>query len=220
MKTRYRFFQRNSGIFFVQDNVTGKQESLKTRDKAAARRIFNVKNEAFKQPAMNLQIAQVYLQHADSALAGRTWQHVMEQIICTKTGSTRTRWECAIKDKSFDSIHLRKLIETLSEHFLEVLKTGTVSTNGLFASDAQLRNGNALVALADFAATSLADGAIQGRKGGHLGGAPEDRQPRKQSGNARFLSIALAFGRLANGHRHPLPPNFCRCPDACFERSQ
>ena len=91
MKTRYRLFQRNSGIFFVQDNATGRQESLKTRDKSAARRIFNVKNEAFKQPAMNLQIAQVYLQHADPALAGRTWQHVMEQIISTKTGNTRER---------------------------------------------------------------------------------------------------------------------------------
>jgi hypothetical protein len=129
MKTRYRLFQRNSGIFFVQDNATGRQESLKTRDKATARRIFNVKNEAFKQPAMNLQIAQVYLQHADPALAGRTWQQVMEQIISTKTGNTRERWEYAIQDKAFDLIRHRKLIETSAEHFLEVLNTGKVSTN-------------------------------------------------------------------------------------------
>jgi integrase len=129
MKTRYRLFQRNSGIFFVQDNVAGKQESLKTRDKAAAQRIFNVKNEAFLQPAMNLQIAQVYLQHADPALAARTWQHVVETMISTKSGNNLLRWNGAVKDKALDQIRQRKLLETTAEHFLAVLKAGSVSTN-------------------------------------------------------------------------------------------
>ena len=35
MKLRYRLFQRRSGIFFVEDRVTGKQQSLKTRDRHA-----------------------------------------------------------------------------------------------------------------------------------------------------------------------------------------
>ncbi|MEI2725039.1 MAG: hypothetical protein V9H26_16430 [Verrucomicrobiota bacterium] len=51
-------------------------------------RLLHVKNEAVHQPAMNLQIAQVYLQHGDPALATRTWQQVMEQIASTKQGST------------------------------------------------------------------------------------------------------------------------------------
>ena len=78
---------------------------------------------------MNLQIAQVYLQHADSALAARTWQEVMEKIISMKTSNTRERWEYAIQDKAFDPIRNRKLLETSSEHFLEVLQKGSVSTN-------------------------------------------------------------------------------------------
>jgi hypothetical protein len=60
MKTQYRLFQRSSGIYFIQNNATGKQESLKTRDRATARRIFNAKNEAHEQPVINLQIARAY----------------------------------------------------------------------------------------------------------------------------------------------------------------
>ena len=51
MKCKYRLFQRNNGIFFIQNNSTGRQESLRTRDKEAARRIFHAKNEAHQQPA-------------------------------------------------------------------------------------------------------------------------------------------------------------------------
>jgi len=43
---RYRLFQRSSGIFFVEDRISKKQESLKTRDKIAAQRIFNARNES------------------------------------------------------------------------------------------------------------------------------------------------------------------------------
>jgi integrase len=129
MKTRYRLFKRNSGIFFIQDNASGKQESLRTRDREQAKRLFAARNEAYRQPAMNLQIAQVYLQHGDPAMANRKWQDVIAQIISTKTGNTLERWEYAAKDKAFDLIRHRKLIETSSEHFLLVLKTGSVSTN-------------------------------------------------------------------------------------------
>jgi hypothetical protein len=53
----------------------------------------------------------------------------MEQIISTKTGNTRERWDYAIKDKAFDSIRNHELIKTSSEHFLDVLNKGSVSTN-------------------------------------------------------------------------------------------
>ena len=60
VKLRYRLFQRSTGIFFIEDRVTGKQASLQTRDKIAAQRIFNAKNESHQQPAINLQIARAY----------------------------------------------------------------------------------------------------------------------------------------------------------------
>ncbi len=128
MKHRFNLFQR-SGVFYCEDTTTGKQTSLRTRDRADALRLLHVKNEATHQPAMKLQIAQVYLQHGDPALATRTWQTVMEQITATKSGSTQVRWQTAIKDKALDGIRNRRLIETASEHFVAALKAGTVATN-------------------------------------------------------------------------------------------
>ena len=75
MKLRYRLFQRSSGIFFLEDRISKKQESLKTRDKTAALRIFNARNESHQQPAINLQIARAYLMASDPLVAQRTWQH-------------------------------------------------------------------------------------------------------------------------------------------------
>ena len=128
MKNRFILFQR-SGIFYCEDTSTGKQTSLRTRDRADAQRLLAAKNEASHQPAMNLQIAQVYLQYGDPAIATRTWQDVMTQIVSLKTGSTQSRWQTAIRDKALDGIRQRRLIETAAEHFLAALQAGTVATN-------------------------------------------------------------------------------------------
>jgi hypothetical protein len=89
---------------------------------------LNTKNEATRQPAMNLQIAQVYLQHADPTLASAHGRMSWTQFPL-KTGPTQSRWISAMRDKAFDLIRDRKLIETTSEHFLQVLNAGTISTN-------------------------------------------------------------------------------------------
>jgi integrase len=129
VKLRYRLFQRSTGIFFIEDRVTGKQASLQTRDKAAAQRIFNAKNESHHQPAINLQIARAYLTAIDPMVAKRSWQHVMQEIVKFKKGPTLQRWHTAIKDKAFDSIRALPLLETQAEHLMRVLESGTVSTN-------------------------------------------------------------------------------------------
>jgi integrase len=127
---RYRLVYRGiRNAYYCFDTQTRRRESLGTGDATEAQRLVDTRNEAVRQPAMNLQIAQVYLQHADPALSTRTWQHVMEQVISTKTGPTRERWEYAIRDKAFNAIRHRKLIETTSEHFLVVLNQGSVSSN-------------------------------------------------------------------------------------------
>jgi hypothetical protein len=75
MKTRFRLYRRHKGgRYYIHDETTGKQESLHTSDRPAALRLLHAKNEAVIQPAMNLQIAQVYLQHGDPAMSRRTWQ--------------------------------------------------------------------------------------------------------------------------------------------------
>ena len=129
MKCRYRLFQRKTGIFFVQDNITGKQESLKTRDKQVALRIFNARNEAHEQPAINREIAKAYLSVSDPTAAKRTWEYVMDAAAETKKGETRLRWERGVREEPFDLIRDLKLIETQADHFLQLFKIGTVSTN-------------------------------------------------------------------------------------------
>jgi integrase len=128
MKQRFILFRR-ADVFYCEDTTTRKQSSLRTKDHAEAITLLNTKNEATRQPAMNLQIAQVYLQHADPTLAQRTWQNVMDAMNPLKTGPTQARWKSAMRDPAFDLIRNRKLIETASEHFFHVLKIGTISTN-------------------------------------------------------------------------------------------
>jgi integrase len=131
MKTRFRLIRRGvrGDRFYCVDTATGKRHSLKTSDEDQAQELVKSKNDAVRKPEMNLQMAQVYLHHSDAALSTRTWQFVMEQIVTTKMGNTRERWEYAIEDKAFDLIRHRKLIETTPEQFLAVLQEGTVSTN-------------------------------------------------------------------------------------------
>jgi hypothetical protein len=129
MKERYRLFLRRKSVYYAFDNTTKSFQSLKTKDEAEAKRLLMALNEAGKQPAMNLSLARVYLKHSDPMVSERTWQHVLDEIIKLKTGPTQYRWQSAAKDKAFDLIRNRLLIETQPEHFLEVLRKGTVSTN-------------------------------------------------------------------------------------------
>ena len=129
MKQRYRVFLRPWGVFYCEDLVTGKQETLKTRDKDEAYRIVAARNENEEAPAFSLHLARVYWKAGDPAGATRTWQYVMDEIPKLKKGNTRRRWETAIKDKAFESIRSLVVLETQAEHFLKVLENGSVCTN-------------------------------------------------------------------------------------------
>jgi hypothetical protein len=129
MKLRYRLFLRRKSVYYAFDDTTKTFTSLKTKDKAEATRLLMAMNEAGKQPAMNLSLARVYLRHSDPMVSVRTWQHVLDEIIGIKTGPTQARWKSAARDKAFDLIRDRILIETQAEHLLAVLRSGTVSTN-------------------------------------------------------------------------------------------
>lgn len=130
-KNKYRSCQNTkTGIHFIQDNETGKQESLRTRDKTQATRLLNAKNEAHRQPHLNLQIARSYLLATDPKLVTRTWQEVMEAIVeRMEDGPTKEHWKKAIQNKDYDRIRKLKLVETHSEDFDKVLKSAKSSTN-------------------------------------------------------------------------------------------
>jgi hypothetical protein len=80
MKARYRLFPRRKSVYYAFDKLTRKFQSLDTRKRDEAVRLVRSLNEAARQPAMNLRLARVYLQHSDPAFSSRTWQHVMLDV--------------------------------------------------------------------------------------------------------------------------------------------
>lgn len=128
MKLRFTLFRRGL-VFYSQDTTTGQQTSLRTRDEAEARTLLHSKNEAFRQPVLNLQIARAYLTAADPEVSKRTWQVVIDEMGRTKHGPTKTRHDRGMRDAAFDTIRNMPLLETQAHHFLHVLSVGHVSTN-------------------------------------------------------------------------------------------
>lgn len=131
MRERYRLFQNNArgGSYYIQDGVTGKQESLRTKDRTTAKRLWQARNEAQRLPAINLLIARAYVTAADPKMAARTWDEVMGAIASQKQGETQRRWLVATKDEAFALIREKPLLETTSQDLLNVMVAGTVSTN-------------------------------------------------------------------------------------------
>lgn len=128
MRQKYRMFLRGS-VYWIQDNQTRKQESLGTKDRTEATRLFNARNEAHRQPVINMQIARAYLLVGDPEAARRTWQSVMDEIVKLKHDETLRRWLVAVKDKAFDALRDLPLLETRADHFLRAMEKGKVSTN-------------------------------------------------------------------------------------------
>jgi integrase len=131
MKKRYRLFRRGerSKKFYCFDTLLRKRTSLATADADVAAQIVLAKNQALRQPALNLQIAKAYLAGSDSGVATRTWQQAMDALVVTKQGENRIRWNTAIKDTAFDLIRHKIIVETRGEQLLAALSEGTVSTN-------------------------------------------------------------------------------------------
>ncbi len=128
MRNKYRLFRRQN-VYWCQDNDSGKQETLRTKDRATADRLLHARNEAHQQPVVNLQIARAYLMVGDPAFATRTWRFVMDEIVKLKHGETKRRWLVAIHDRALDRLRDLPLMETRAEQFLRVMEKGKVSTN-------------------------------------------------------------------------------------------
>src|ERR1700704_3881679 len=73
MKTRYRLIHRGrgNGIFYCVDSKTGKRTSLGKATKEEARQIVDAKNQAERQPMLNLQLAKAYLAGTDAKMPKR-----------------------------------------------------------------------------------------------------------------------------------------------------
>ena len=129
MKTRYRLIRRSlrGDKFYCVDKTTGKRSSLGTASEDEARQIVEARNQAERQPALNLEIGRAYITASDPAWAQRTWQDVMNQIQMQGRESSRSRYARALKSKAFDPLRSKKLFETTTEDFLAIVNDGKVS---------------------------------------------------------------------------------------------
>ena len=131
MKARYRLIRRGirGGAFYCVDTTTCKRTSLGTANPDEAQQIIEAKNQAERQPVLNLQIAKAYLAGTDSGLTTRTWQQAMETLTESKQAANKERWQRVAKDRALAPLLPRTIIDTPGELMLRVLQTGTVSTN-------------------------------------------------------------------------------------------
>ena len=128
MKNRFILFRRGE-VFYSEDTVTSKQQSLHTKIESEALTLLNAKNESFRQPSLNLQIARAYLSASDPQMVQRTWQNVMDEICTHGKEQTKTRYVRFMKSEAFDGLRRKKLLETTADDFLIVLKDGKVSVD-------------------------------------------------------------------------------------------
>ncbi len=131
MKNRFRMFRRKNGVFYLQDNLTAKQESLKTRSKAVAEQLHAARNQAASQPYLNVSMAKTYLSASSPEMVTRTWNDVMEDMAIQYKGATLRRWKKVIISPPFLPLKNIPLVYTDSSHLLAVLRhpRAGVSTN-------------------------------------------------------------------------------------------
>ena len=74
MRKRFRLYKRkNGGRYYIHDEVTGKQDSLHTSDRATAVRLFHSRQEAEQQPACDgLVLPLLVFRHLDAPTADPT----------------------------------------------------------------------------------------------------------------------------------------------------
>ena len=131
MRKRYRLSRRGcrGDKFYCVDTQTSKRTSLHTANEDEAQQIVDAKNQAERQPVLNLQIARAYLAGSDTGINTRTWSDAILALTNSKKGSNKERWQRAALDKAFAPLLPKVIIETRGETLLNALRCGTVSTN-------------------------------------------------------------------------------------------
>lgn len=119
---KYRLYQRESGVFYWQEKGTTNRGSLGTDVREEAEQLLAAKNEAFRQPALNLALGRAYLTAHDPKLCKRTWQTVMDEMASHGIPTTQERCGRALRSKAFDPIREKPIFETVTEDLLAVCK--------------------------------------------------------------------------------------------------
>jgi len=122
MQDRYWLYQRENGVFYLQDKITGKQQSTRTKDDSAAKRLLAGKNQSVEQPMLNRSMAKAYLSAKSPELMERTWENVMEHYARSGVEATRERKERAFRSQPFARLRKVKLLDTEADHLFAVLE--------------------------------------------------------------------------------------------------
>ena len=120
MKQRFYLFQRGA-VYYVQDGVTGKQQSLQTRDRTEAERLWHARNEAIASPTLNIALARSYLTAHDPKMLARTWQHVLDEFCSRGQPQTQALRRRKARQPAFDLLRPKRLVETTAEDFIKTL---------------------------------------------------------------------------------------------------
>jgi integrase len=122
-------FQRSGVFYAIQDNLSGRQESLRTRNRAEAERLLHAKNEAAREPLLNRDLGRVYLSASDPDSTKRTWRAVMKEIRTHGRPSTQLRYDRAMRDTALNGLRDKPIIETTAADLLAALRAGNRCTN-------------------------------------------------------------------------------------------
>lgn len=128
MKKRYWLWERD-GVFYLDDALTRKKESLHTRDRNEAERIRAARNEAVARPTLGIALAKAYLSAHDSEVAKRSWQEVIERYCSTGKEQTQKDRRLVANRKPQCLLREMKLIETTADDLMNILNAGGVMTN-------------------------------------------------------------------------------------------
>ena len=91
-RQRYRLYRRTNGTYYAQDNDTGKQTSLNTKDRGEAAGLLAAKNQSSAQPVLNVAMAKVYLSAKSPELLTQTWGELIQLMANGYSGPTAIRW--------------------------------------------------------------------------------------------------------------------------------
>ena len=121
MLNKYRLFQRANGVFYREDNESGKQWSLRAKDRRAAEKLLMSRTK-HRLPTLNLTMARAYLSAHDAKMSTRTWSAVMREIVTHGIASSQERCARTFCSKAFDSIRHKPLVQTTAEDLLSIVR--------------------------------------------------------------------------------------------------
>lgn len=129
---RFRLFRKGAyGTFYVEDAITRRQTSLKTRDRTEAERLYQARCESAEAPERAFRVGMAYVGSTDPQAATRTWRDVIEAYANTHPvgSSTRHRILSAGRDRALAPLLRTPLLRTRPDDILAAVACGKVSTN-------------------------------------------------------------------------------------------